>query len=166
MVTKQQQLEWLAINYDEWPFSDAWVIMCPRSPMGFASRPGILITKKEWQQERDKMQKQAAQPAQDNSWHDRGEFPPVGSTVEKKYKSSDVWGEVKIVAAGNQLVIFGYPSGGEAFGEWSDYDFRPLRTEREKAIEEMVAVISSMSILSIERIAKKLYDSGYRKVNP
>ena len=132
------------------------------------------ITSQEWQQERDKMQKKAGQPAQpeqpaqDNSWHERGEFPPAGATVEKKYKSATIWTEIKIVATGNQLVIFGYPAGDESVGEWSDYEFRPLRTEREKAIDEMAGVIANIVGYSITMAVAKqgasaLYDAGFRK---
>lgn len=44
-------------------------------------------------------------------------------------------------------------------GGWPEVSFRPLRTEAERAIEEMVR-LSGVSIGA----AKILYDAGYRKV--
>ena len=69
MVTKQQQLEWLANKITKWP-EDMGVISVSVDNIGnpkFLERwdkDWIDFTFEEWQQERDKMQKQ---PAQDNS---------------------------------------------------------------------------------------------------
>ena len=187
MVTKQQQLEWLATMWDTWPgINFNAVRMSSQIAGSYNYGMGYhTITREEWQQERDKMSKtpdvtisnqtsatiastqtgdfEMTITAPDNSWHERGELPPVGATAEKKCKSATIWTEIKIVAAGNQLVIFGYPSGEEAFGEWSDYDFRPLRTEREKAIDEMADLIAKSVFGSAKCQAERLYDSGYRK---
>ena len=163
MITKQQQLEWLANNLEKWKYGYDYAVV-EKAPDGYLyiRWPSVCtsgITKKEWRQERDKMQKQ-----QDNSWHERGELPPVGATVEKKCKSATIWTEIKIVAAGNQLVIFGYPAGDESVGEWSDYEFRPLRAEREKAIDELNALVGDIEKYPTWRDAiTGIIDAGYRK---
>lgn len=169
MVTKQQQLEFAAKHIEKWKSGYDYAVveettdghLCVRWPSICTSG----VTKKEWQQERDKMQKQSAQ---DNSWHESGGLPPVGCVC--LYVISDRCSyEVEITAHAKLGICFVEvgKSGENYVSKTAEHRrFQPLRTERGKAIDEMVAVISSMSILSVESIAEKLYDSGYRKVNP
>ena len=104
---------------------------------------------------------------QDNSWHDRGDRPPLGKVFAKNKAATAEcanhdFHEKNIVAAGNDLVIFRTESGKETVGSWCDYEFRPLRTEREKAIDAACKVIGGVSedgLLVIE----KLYDAGMLK---
>jgi len=42
------------------------------------------------------------------------------------------------------------------------HEFRPLRTEREKAIDEMIGCLGSRWA-NCEEIAAHLYENGYRK---
>ena len=61
-VTKQQQLEWLAKECHTWKGRD--FILVSYNELGYRLHvPACchLITREEWQQERDKMQKQAEQ---------------------------------------------------------------------------------------------------------
>lgn len=44
-----------------------------------------------------------------------------------------------------------------------DFDFRPIKTERELAIEEMAKVMSKGTVSTYMSVAEKLYDAGYRK---
>lgn len=60
IVTKQQQLEWLAKAYKTWPEQGSHSLCLSAFEVGkFAIVNCYVITRKEWQQERDKMQKQA-----------------------------------------------------------------------------------------------------------
>ena len=60
IVTKQQQLEWLAKAYKTWPEQGSHTLRLSAFEVGkFAIVNCYVITRKEWQQERDKMQKQA-----------------------------------------------------------------------------------------------------------
>ncbi len=60
IVTKQQQLEWLAKAYKTWPEQGSHSLRLSAFEVGkFAIVNCYVITRKEWQQERDKMQKQA-----------------------------------------------------------------------------------------------------------
>ena len=78
MITKQQKLEWLANNLEKWKSGyDYAVVEKATDGYLYVRWPSVCtsgITKKEWRQERDKMQKkveQVVQPTQDNSWYER-----------------------------------------------------------------------------------------------
>ena len=54
-VTKQQQLEWLAKAYKTWPEPGSHSLRLSAFEVGkFAMVNCYVITRKEWQQERDK----------------------------------------------------------------------------------------------------------------
>ena len=86
-------------------------------------------------------------------WDGTG-LPPVGAVCEVK-RAVD-WVECKILFISNIHVIL---MADEEYG-WNTAacQFRPLRTEAERAIDEMVR-LSGVSIGA----AKILYDAGYRK---
>lgn len=111
-----------------------------------------------------------AQPAQYNSWHERGELPPVG--CECNYVTGISCVQVKIQGVGH---VDGYPvaffvmkdSWCTATAEF----FRPIRTEREKAIEEMAAILVGCEKYAITQnlataASELLYDAGCRMVKP
>ena len=166
-VTKQQQLEWLALNIDD--FFGCDVVHMSAQLIG--EKRMVLdskyhtITIEEWQHERDKMKKQSEQPARDNSWHERGELPPVG-TICKMIDDKNTWLECEIIAHKNSFCIGWISSRNAPFYTDDKSEFRPLRTEREKAIEEMANLIAKSVFGSAKCQAEKLYDAGYRKVKP
>ena len=176
MVTKQQQLEWLAVNVKEWNSAFNFLLMSVMD-VGVYAYPGDKvrheITFNEWQQERDRMQQkvsQLAQPAPDSSWHERGEFPPAGCECEVFY--GDSW--VRVFVIGIDDVgdcVFTVPRFLEIDlsydGISNKSSFRPLRTDREKAIDEMAELVSCglVSPEMAKDFAIKMYDAGYRKVN-
>ena len=166
MVTKQQQLEWLAKKYERWPVVDEYVVM---NGYGIGIAGGAhYITKGEWQQERDKM---SSKPEVDSSWYERGEFPPVGCECEF-CNSDDEWADwlhsvfVGFDSTGNGVVSVVGDDKGVLWISNNSSDFRPLRTEREKAIGEMASLIAKSVFGSAKCQAEKLYDAGYRKVEP
>ena len=208
-VTKQQQLEWLSKNLDEWKcgFIDIGMSV---GVLGKISSfvPYHTITREEWQQERYKMRKQEADDVsifnfvddetlaanieamkalgatlvpphkQDNSWHERGEFPPIGCECE--YNDA-AWGfeDVSVTPMdGDKLTICAKsktPSGRDcAIFTWvsknrallaaasaSPAVFRPLRTEREKAIDAACEAIGG--VIGGRLIIERLYDAGMLK---
>ena len=165
-VTKQQQLEWLAKNLEKWNSGYDFAVVDKCSDGGFYVRwPSVCssgITKKEWQQERDKTQKQPAQSKPDNSWQAYGELPPVGCECEAMINGEWIAAEVlrhRINSAGmNVAAVMSCAS----FGVYWAADFRPLRTEREKAIDaacKAIGVAGEDGLLMIER----LYDAGLLK---
>lgn len=90
-------------------------------------------------------------------WDGTG-LPPVGCTCESSW-AGDEWQLCEILFASNQFVVVKLKeSGMEDAYNIGDVTFRPLRTEAERAIDEMVR-LSGVSIGA----AKILYDAGYRK---
>lgn len=91
------------------------------------------------------------------SWDGTG-LPPVGRTCESSWAGGE-WQLCEILFASNQFVVVKLKeSGMEDAYSIGDVTFRPLRTEAERAIDEMVR-LSGVSIGA----AKILYDAGYRK---
>ena len=118
-----------------------------------------------------KKAQQAAQPAQDNSWHERGELPPVGVVCLGHITSEDKWVETEVVAHRDGYVLGWCSAEKCGYHGNENSDFRPLRTEPEKAIDEMVSVILDydgymITSATAELVARQLYDAGYRKVKP
>ena len=200
MVTKQQQLEWLAMHFKSWPFGDDSILMSDEV-LGYLGHEH-KITNQELKQERYKMQKQhdfdigsnlkVSVTATSNGfgemkintlWYERGELPPVGCECEWVDESEvdgvdgvvyPQLGDVVTVRThantpgGDTIAIFTWPRGdglGVAASRMPE-DFRPLRTEREKAIGEMANLIAKSVFGSAKCQAEKLYDAGYRKVEP
>ena len=177
MVTKQQQLEWLAKNISKFPDGMHKVfasVYCVGIFVGFLAEEKHEITLQEWQQERNKI---SSKPEVDNSWYERGEFPPVGCECEF-CNSDDEWADwlhsvfVGFDSTGNGVVsVFGDDKGVLWISNNSS-DFRPLRTEREKAIDEMVDILKAkfdlhgVGSVAVVNIVDELYDAGYRKVKP
>ena len=178
MVTKQQQLEWLAKNWCAWVHSLGYVFMSKRIVGDFVSmiNDSHRISFDEWQQERNKMQQQTAnpvQPAPDNSWHERGELPPVGCECEFAQKSGGAWVKAAILAVTNQNVIMLVNDEPlEVVSRASNVIFRPLSTERAKAIDELAASIGDefkfegydLHTRITRSLSEFIYDAGYRKV--
>ena len=174
-VTKQQQLEWLVKNWDAWMVNSVGMVGMSRNEVG---EFGIThwISDKEWQQERDKMQKQSAQPVQpspDNSRHERGELPPVG--CECQFFSDgydDEWFDWCIfhgLATCGGLIIEHHHRTSPSRVTVALFDpastkFRSLHTEREKAIDAACDVICKNGVHDFERgVITKLYDAGMLK---
>ena len=117
-----------------------------------------MVTK----QDRYKIQKQ------DNSWHERGELPPVDLPVELWVCGSFAYNCELISKRGNNYVLWNLDSDKADSVDYMHSQFRPLRTEREKAIDEMVSVILDydgymITSATAELVARQLYDAGYHK---
>lgn len=101
-----------------------------------------------------------------SDWHKNGELPPVGEACEAEYNTTpSVWESVRVVGFDDGECVFRWISGGNAglIGAYSHpKDFRPLSTERDKAIDEMIGCLGSRWA-NCEEIAAHLYENGYRK---
>lgn len=120
-------------------------------------------------------------------WHKNGELPPVGEVCEfvrtgdvDWHKQLNTGTEVTILAHyspcndGEIVAVFCYKVCDE-FEEGRIVDqgvkicFRPLRTERDKEIDEIISTAkrigwnSEMASQIIGEVAAELYDAGYRK---
>ena len=169
MVTKRQQLEFAAKHIKKWKSGYDYAVVEETTDGHLYVRwPSICtsgITKKDWQQERDKMQKQAVQPAQDNSWHERGELPPVGCECYIRHScwNSEKYEKVTVAAITNEYVIVKYATFEQHY-MLKDISFRPIRTEREKAIDAACDIICKNGVHDFEReVITKLYDAGILK---
>ena len=109
----------------------------------------------------------SSKPEVDNSWHERGELPPVGCECEIRHNCWREFQRITVVAITREYVIVEYDSvvAREQHYHLSDMTFRPLRSEREKAIDEMANLIAKSVFGSAKCQAEKLYDAGYRKVS-
>ena len=98
---------------------------------------------------------------QDNGWYERGDLPPVGTECE-----------IDLGAKWRKAFVVGRNYTGRIVVEIDTCDFivadgctfRPIRTEREVAIEEMCNV-AGLDGLVFGLVAGELYDAGYRKQN-
>ena len=118
-----------------------------------------------------------------SDWHKNGELPPVGEVCIFDPTGGECYfNDDELKAKGHQVCILAHTkykqsSGSVAVFKW-DLDeccgvssanacsFRPLRTERDKAIEEMVKVLKSaiQDTKTVHKIcASALYNAGYRK---
>ena len=170
MVTKQQQLEWLANKYKTWPEQGAASIGLSIAEVGkFAIVNSYVITRQEWQQERDKMN---SKPEVDNSWNKYGELPPCGVPVELWVGGSFAYNCEFITRRSNHYVMWNLDADRPDAADYMNSEFRPLRTEREKAIDEMVYILKAkfnrpgVDGIAVSGIVNELYDAGYRKVKP
>lgn len=95
-------------------------------------------------------------------WFERGELPPVG--VECIAASGAPDANCVIVATSTDQVVVKWTEN-QLFDvlDMPGWSFRPIRTERELAIDEMV-IVSGMRVRDGAReVMGNLYDAGYRK---
>lgn len=151
----------------------------PESPEKF--KP---ITSIEDNQEQDMTPQATTQQAEkqpDNSWFERGELPPVGEVVTlnsinpNNYWAHHVGAKLTIVShdkdtRGTGIAVYRIVDR-DGFNEYHGlvaHAFRPIRTERELAIEEMMKTINVIDFVGTphhlaSEISAIMYDSGYRK---
>ena len=161
MITKQQQLEWLAKEFGSLPFDGDSILMSDEvlGSMGYEHR----ITNQELKLERDKM---SSKPEVDNSWHERGELPPVGTECEVLNNElyNPAWEKCTIIYMSTYKCIYSAESRSEMVGNvdlTGAIEFRPLRTEREKAIDAACKAIGD--VMGGRLIIERLYDAGMLK---
>ena len=170
-VTKQQQLEFAAMHIDKWKSGYDFAVIEKANDGQLCVRwPSICsggVSKKEWQQERDKM---SSKPEVDNSWHERGELPPIGCECEIKHKCWSEFQRVTVAAITKEYAIVEDDSvvAREQHYNLRDVTFRPLRTDREKAIDALIEIICANGFLAKDGteardIAERLYDAGMLK---
>lgn len=97
-----------------------------------------------------------------SDWHKNGELPPVGEVCEAYVDYPPQWIETEIVAHKDGFAIGWCKSVMKGCHGDKAHEFRPLRTARDKAIDEMVDCLSSR-LANCEEIAAHLYENGYRK---
>ena len=171
-VTKQQQLEYAAKHIEKWKSGYDYAVVEETTDGHLYVRwPSICtsgVTKKEWQQERNKM---SSKPEADNSWHERGELPPVGCECEVFVSDENKWMHFEVIAIRDGHALGWCRESSCGFQSNEKSEFRPLSTEREKAIEEMAAILVGCEKYAITQnvataASEFLYDAGCRMVKP
>ena len=110
-------------------------------------------------------------PEVDDSWHERGELPPAGVPVELWWGGSFAYNCELITRRGHHYVMWNLDADRPDAADYMNSEFRPLsqlnplRTEREKAIDEMVKLIGHgyMSAEMAKELVIKMCDAGYHK---
>ena len=100
-----------------------------------------------------------SKPSADNSWHEKGELPPVGTECE--YNSAgDKWHQVEITAhAKLGLCFIEKGCAGENYTSRDASKFRPIKSER----EHLIGVISSAGNLSDGMLADAIIAAGWSR---
>ena len=112
----------------------------------------------------------SSKPEVDNSWHERGELPPVGVSVELWWGGSFAYNCEFITRRGRHYVMWNLDADRPDAADYMNSEFRPLsslnplRTEREKAIEDMSRLMHEHDSIINDITLGALYDAGYRKV--
>lgn len=112
-----------------------------------------------------------AEPAQATfsevtDWYEHGELPPVGTACEAFGKFPTA--PCEIIAYSPEQVAIRWLDNGLLdvidlkTGDIPSIDFRPIRTERQLTVDEMMAVAAA-NFGNLETCCEALYDAGYRK---
>lgn len=97
-----------------------------------------------------------------SDWHKNGELPPVGEVCEAYIDYPPQWIETEIVAHKDGFAIGWCKSVMKGCHGDKAHEFRPLRTEREVAIDEMMRVAAE-NWGNLQDCCERLYEYGYRK---
>ena len=95
-----------------------------------------------------------------SDWHKNGELPPVGEVCEAYIDYPPQWIETEIVAHKDGFAIGWCKSVMKGCHGDKAHEFRPLRTERDRAIDEMM---EHCNYLGGRDFAGELFDAGYRR---
>lgn len=119
-----------------------------------------------------------AKPTYTQAMHDAGELPPVGSMVALVGKTGcaridEFLGKyIEIIGTAktpheSDVITWSHPTRGLCCGIYNAEFFKPIKTEREKAIDDTLAAIGCAPhqdfIKGAPYIIEKLYDAGLLK---
>lgn len=91
----------------------------------------------------------------DNSWFEKGEFPPVGTKVLYHGKETEI---VAYIYCGEYQKAVYQVLDRSGCGYTESNSFEPIKADRELAIEQIMLDSDCFRTAAI-----KLYDAGYRK---
>lgn len=124
------------------------------------------------------MKSESEQTINASDWHKNGELPPVGEVCIFDPTGGECYfNDDELKAKGHSVCIIAHTNYKKASGivavfKWDLDDccgvssanacsFRPLRTEREKAIDEMVSLVEPLA--TYREFAGAIYDAGMYK---
>lgn len=101
---------------------------------------------------------------QDNGWFERGELPPDGAECEIHHQQwiDGKFERVQIAAITREYVIVDDGKFEQHYLR-KDMSFLPVRTEREKAMEEMLKDSGALECQTVMSIIENLLDKGWHK---
>ena len=145
-----------------WPEGAKFAWMDPDCEIRFDNPSGDFFTKNKIDNDQigkrigDERIKVTREQYEVTGW-DGANLPPVGVECEVSVDGGRSWCTYKAINEKNGARLIEIGNFTEEF-QSNNWIFRPLRTEAERAIDEMVR-LSGVSIGA----AKILYDAGYRK---
>lgn len=99
--------------------------------------------------------------ADESSWHERGEFPPIGEVVE--YLHSDKWVKAMVVGRDGNSVWLKVEGGHET--TYSKNRVRPIQSERDKMVSRAeMDIHEKHSTIIVRPHIQALIDAGWRPV--
>ena len=163
-------LSWIAGEFDMKPFVNWHQCILSRDEYFTAYPDPVKVEIKNETEQKVEVEMKSESEATINAsdWHKSGELPPVGEVCEAYIDYPPQWIETEIVAHKDGFAIGWCKSVMKGCYGDKAHEFRPLSTERDKAIDEMVCefIDHHGDPKGGERylgIAAKLYDAGYRK---
>ena len=106
----------------------------------------------------------SSKPEVDNSWCGREGLTPFGIPVELWIGGVFAYNCEFIMKRGNTYVLWNLDDDKPDCADYMNSRFRPLRTEREKAIDDACAAVYKAGPYDHEReLIGKLYDAGILK---
>ena len=99
-------------------------------------------------------------------WNGHGN-PLNGTECEVSSYEANTFLQCKVLFIGSEHCVLQYPNREEAY-HLKHVKFRPLKSERELAIEDIVNYIKVPASVFVggsdRRIAENIFDAGYRKI--
>ena len=106
----------------------------------------------------------SSKPEIDNSWHAREGLTPCGIPVELWVGGSFAYNCEFITKRNHHYVVWNLDADRPDAADYMNSQFRPLRTKRERAIEDACAAVYKAGPYDHEReLIGKLYDAGLLK---
>jgi hypothetical protein len=161
--------DWYAKDFGRWVYFDAEEGNWGRGVWRLSERLSDRVVVSDLIPVEELMAQEIDGPVSDDGpqppeWNGEG-LPPVG-TVCRLTIGEWVHRNARITYTGNGVFCYEV-SGTEYTGSVRDANFRPIKSEREKAIDDIKSLITKSCGLTehrIQIIATALFDAGYRKV--
>ncbi len=139
-------LEWLARNVEVWDDDHTEVVFGgwfvggndPAAYVSLVNDDGVkgIHTKQEWQAERERLGLDKAV-----EWNGEGN-PPAGTECERSNVGDNhqSFRKIKVKYIGEEFAVVVYDDGRERAEKLDQLSFRPIKTEREKAIDSVMQI--------------------------
>lgn len=103
---------------------------------------------------------ESALAASQPQWNGEG-MPPEGTVCEYMKRSLTIneWTECTVDYVGSSFVVYRDCYGVELTGIKGDVTFRPIRSERDKVIDEMRKVVTNYNKTDVIHAIEQLYDA-------